>query len=294
LADPRIGVVGLPGGWSTEALADEVEKRTGFRLIIDMSEAVFDSSDRCVLFRNTNLCELDALIIKKVDREYAPHLLDSLELLRFVEESGVPIFSRPSRIMRLLDRLSCTITLRSAGIALPPTVVTPNVARAVEAVRNFGAAIMKPLYSTKARGMTPVDDDEKTDVEAVVRKFQSEGNPVMYIQKKIEIPGRDLGVVFLGGEYVGTYARVGSKDSWNTTIHSCGHYEAHEPSAEARRLAHRAQSLFELDFTSVDIVEGANGPVVFEVSAFGGYRGLKDALGVNAGEKVVNYVLEKL
>ena len=49
-----------------------------------------------------------------------------------------------------------------------------------------------------------------------------------------------------------------------------------------------------MDFTSVDVVEGQNGPVVFEVSAFGGYRGLKDALGVNAGEKVVNYVLNQL
>jgi len=287
-------VIGLPGSWSSEALADEVEKKTGRRLLADMSDAVFDTADRCVMCGDTNLCDLDALIIKKVGREYSPDLLDRLELLRFIESTGVRIFSKPGSIMRLLDRLSCTVTLRAGGIPLPPTVVTPSIERATEAIRNFGAAVLKPMYSTKARGMKLIEDDGKTNIAAEVKAFQEDGNPTMYIQKKIDIPGRDIGIVFLGGEYVGTYARVGNKDSWNTTINSGGHYEAHEPSSEARRLAHRAQALFDLDFTSVDVVEGQNGPVVFEVSAFGGYHGLKDALGLNAGEKVVNYVIEQL
>lgn len=293
MTEPRIGVIGLRGGWSSESLADEVERKTGSRILIDMADAVFETADRSVRAGETNLCELDALIIKKIDREYSPDMLDRLELLRFVESTGVPIFSSPGSIMRLLDRLSCTVTLRAAGIPLPPTVVTPNIERAVAAVRNFGSAVLKPLYSTKARGMLLLEDDGRDLVQAVTA-FQQAGNPTMYIQKKIEIPGRDLGIAFLGGEYVGTYARVGSRDSWNTTINSGGHYEPHEPSSEARRLAHRAQALFNLDFTSVDVVEGATGPVIFEVSAFGGYRGLKEALGVNAGEKVVQYVLEKL
>lgn len=294
MTDFRLGVIGLPGSWSSEALADEVEKKTGHRLLIDMGEAVFDTADRCVMYRDVNLCDLDALIIKKVGRVYSPDLLDRLEMLHFVESSGVKIFSKPSSIMRLLDRLSCTVTLRAAGIPLPPTIVTASVDRAVDGIKNFGAAVLKPLFSTKARGMKLIEDDGKTDIAARVKQFQDEGNPTMYIQKKIEIPGRDLGIVFLAGEYVGTYARVGNKDSWNTTINSGGHYEAHEPSSEARRLAHRAQALFDLDFTSVDVVEGKTGPVIFEVSAFGGYHGLKDALGINAGEKVVNHVLERL
>jgi ribosomal protein S6--L-glutamate ligase len=271
-----------------------VEKATGYRLLIDMSEVVFDTADRCVSVGDVVLNELDALIVKKIGREYSPDLLDRLEMLRFVEDSGVPIFSKPSSIMRLLDRLSCTVTLRGAGIPLPPTIVTASVDRAVEAVKNFGSAVMKPLYSTKARGMAVIENDGRNDVRAEIVNFQEAGNPTMYIQKKIDIPGRDLGVVFLGGEYVATYARVGNKESWNTTINSGGYYEAAEPSSEARRLAHKAQALFDLDFTSVDVVEGPNGPVVFEVSAFGGYRGLKDAFSINAGERVVKYVLEQL
>ena len=49
MTEARIGVIGLPGSWSSEALADEVEKKTGRRLLADMSDAVFDTADRCVM-----------------------------------------------------------------------------------------------------------------------------------------------------------------------------------------------------------------------------------------------------
>ena len=94
-----------------------------------------------------------------------------------------------------------------------------------------------------------------------------------------------LGLVFLGGRYLGCYARVGSKDTWNTTIHSGGRYRAFDAPGEMVELAERAQSLFDLDFTTVDVAETANGPVVFEVSAFGGFRGAKEGIGIDAAAR---------
>jgi tetrahydromethanopterin:alpha-L-glutamate ligase len=294
LTSPRIGVVGVHGGWSSESLADKVEAQTGFRLLIDLTEVVFDSARQAVMYRDVNLCELDALIIKKGGREYSPHMLDSLELLRVVEEAGVRVFSPPLRVARLINRLSCTLALRAGGVPLPPTVLTPDVDRAVAAVQEFGEAVLKPLYSTKARGMKLLKAGGDEDVRQAVEEFRDAGNTMLYIQQKLELDGRDLGVAYLGGEYLGTYARVSGGTSWNTTIHDGGRYEAFEPDEETRALAHKAQALFGLDFTSVDVALTRDGPVVFEVSAFGGYRGLHDALGMDAGAKVVQYVLGKL
>jgi tetrahydromethanopterin:alpha-L-glutamate ligase len=240
------------------------------------------------------LCAVDGLVIKKAGTSYSPDMLDRLEILRFVEASGVRIFSHPLSIIRLLDRLSCTITLRAAGIPLPPTIITENVEVATAAIRRFGGAVLKPLYSTKARGMLVVDPAETEDLVGTVRAFQQNGNPIMYVQQKIDVPGRDLGVVFLGGEYVATYARVAAGDAWNTTIHSGGHYEAYEPAPDVIEIARHAQSLFDLDFTSVDVAITDAGPVVFEVSAFGGFRGLEEGLGIDAAELYADYVVRKV
>jgi ATP-grasp enzyme of GAK system len=293
LADSlKIGVVGMAGGWSSESLADRVAERTGFRLLIDMERVSMRLDEGRVLFREHDLCGLDALIIKKVGDQYSAHMLDRLEILRYVEERGVPVFSRPLSILRLLDRLSCTVTLASGGIPMPPTEVTEHIRHAVAAVQRFGRAIVKGLYSTKGRGMLVVSADDP-ELEGKLSAFRAAENPVLYIQQMLSLPGRDLGISFLGGQYLGAYARVKGDGAWNTTIHSGGHYERYEPSPQIIELAQRAQALFNLDFTGVDVVETERGPMVFEVSAFGGFSGLRDGCKLDAAARYVDYVIEQ-
>ena len=76
MADVKIGVVGLPGKWSTETLADAVAASTGQRLIIDMARVSADLASGRVLFEDQDLCRLDALIVKKISATYSPSTLD--------------------------------------------------------------------------------------------------------------------------------------------------------------------------------------------------------------------------
>ena len=289
---PRLGVVGIPGKWSTETLADEVEAKTGFRLVVDMGGVALDLEHRRLTFGGDDLCDLDGLMVKKISVEYSPNTLDRLELLRVAENAGVRVFSRAERILRLVDRLSCTVTLRNAGIPMPETLVTEDLGAAVAAVERFGSAVFKPLFSTKARGMRVIRATDG-DREDAVRAFRLE-NPMMYVQRRLDLAGRDLGMVFLAGEYLGTYARVARADAWNTTVHSGGRYESYVPPDELVELAWRAQAPFGMDFTTVDVAETADGPVVFEVSAFGGFRGAREGAGINAAARYVEHALREL
>lgn len=282
----------MVGGWSSESLADRVAERTGFRLLVDMERVTARLDEDRVLFGDHDLCALDGLIVKKVGEQYSAHMLDRLEILRYVEERGVPVFSKPLSILRLLDRLRCTITLARAGIPMPPTEVTENTKHAASAVQRFGRAIVKRLYSTKARGMLVLSADDP-ELDARLTAFRAADNPVLYIQKMLKLPGRDLALAFLGGQYLGAYARVQASDAWNTTIHSGGHYEAYSPSAHIIELSRKAQALFNLDFTGVDVVETEQGPMVFEVSAFGGFSGLRDGCKVDAAARYADHVVEQ-
>jgi len=294
LAEFKIGVIGIPGKWSTETLADAVADRTGYRQVIDMGEVSLDLERQRLLFQDQDLCQLDALIVKKISASYSPSTLDRLELLRVAEQAGVRVFSRAENMLRLIDRLSCTVTLRNAGIPMPATRVTEDIGAAVTAVQDFGSAVFKPLYSTKARGMCVIDArQDQEEIEREIRAFLAE-NPMMYIQQKVELPGRDLGMVFLAGEYLGSYARVSKGDAWNTTIHSGGKYAAHTPPDEVIALAQRAQALFAMDFTTVDVAETNSGPIVFEVSAFGGFRGALEGIGIDAAGLYADHVLSQL
>lgn len=291
MKDKKIAVIGNPGSWSTEKLAHAIEARTGYRCVVDMSRVSLDFDQRSLVLKDIDLASLDAMVIKKIGPVYSPDMFNRLEVLRFFCKMGIPVFSRPEKIMAAINRLSCTVTLRKGDIPMPPTVITENIHQAVNTVRRFGRAVFKPLYSSKARGMMLIEDDEHC--YSRIANFQASGNATMYIQKVIDIPGKDLGVTFLGGEYLGTYARR-QGDSWNTSTSTGGRYESYSPQPEIIELARKAQSLFQLDFTCVDVVETETGPMVFEVSAFGGFRGLINACNIDAAALYAEHVLRQL
>ena len=235
---------------------------------------------------------MDGIVVKKISPVYSPNCLDRMEILDFLHGTGIPIFSKPHSILRLIDRLSCTVRLRAAGMPMPPTIITEDMDQALFAVEHFGKAVFKPLYSSKARGMLVIEAG--VGARDAVHAFQAAGNPLMYIQKFLPRANRDLGVAFLGGKYLATYARQKNGAAWNTTTRSGGKYVPYEPSPEIISLAESAQKIFDMAFTCVDVVEVEGGPFIYEVSAFGGFRGLLEANEMDAAKIYARFVLDQI
>ncbi|MBN2754374.1 MAG: GAK system ATP-grasp enzyme [Candidatus Goldbacteria bacterium] len=288
----KTGVIGIPGGWSTEKMCQSIKAKTGSVILIDMAQVTADFEKNTLFYKGEDLSELDAVIIKKIDSEYSPACIDRLEMAGMLKRRGVKVFSDPDTMKQMIGRLSCTASLREGLIPMPPTFVTADAVLASEAVRDFGKAVLKPLFSTKARGMKVIDA-ETDNVDECVSDFIKAGNPIIYIQKIINIADKDLGITFIGDEYIGTYARMKNEGAWNTTINSGGKYVKYNPSDEIINLARKARDIFKLDFTCVDVVEAKEGIFVFEVSAFGGFRGLLDACGIDAAGIYADYVLKE-
>ena len=289
----RVGVIGIEGAWSTEVLADALEQRTGFRGVIDLADAVTDLDAGTVRASGIDLHELDGVVVKKLDKAYSPDMFPRLDILRYLESRGVRVFSRPACIAGMLNRLGCTATLRTHDVPMPPTEITEDLGHAAAAVRRFGKAVLKPLYSTKARGMTLVSADQD-DLEVQLADYKAAGNPCLYLQKVLPLPDRDYGVVFLGDEYLGAYARVRGQGAWSTVSAQGGHYACYEAPPRVIELARRAGMPFGLDYTSVDVAEVDGEYVVFEVSAFGGFRGLRDGCGLDVAPRYADHVVREL
>lgn len=289
----NIGVIGIRGAWSTEALSAQLKKKGVGGDVLELDEIGYDLASGCFEHRDYDLESFDALILKKMGKQYSSNLLDQLELLELLERRGMKFFSSPAMIRRMISRLSCTVRLWENDIPMPPTFITEDESAAVKWVEENGPAVMKPLYSTKARGMVVVSTEAET--LSAVAGLRESGEKIIYLQKKLDLAGADYGLVFLGGEFIGAYSRVGDGSSWHTTTQQGGKYAAFEPDQEMIELAARAQQPFGLDFTCVDVAETAElGPVIFEVSAFGAYRGLYESAGVDASDKLTDYAINKL
>jgi len=291
---PRIAVIGNPGKWSTEVLADALETRTGFRLVTDLSSTELDFSRGQLLSSGHNLCELDGIIIRKVGTTYSPVSIERLEMLRVAEEAGVRIFSSANSLIRLLDRLACSVTLHNHKIPMPPTLVTESVDTAMKQVHEWGQAILKPLFSTKARGMQVLKSKQNDKLlRAQLVRYKTR-HPLLYLQQFVDLQGEDMGLIFINGNYQGAYSRIAGQKAWNTTINSGGRYGPCSPTPEMIQIAQRAQAAFDLDYATVDMALTQQGPVVFEVSALGGFKGAHAGSDINLAERFADFAIEAL
>jgi len=289
----NIGVIGIRGAWSTESLSAQLVRKGVGGAVLELNEICYDLNNYKFYHNHHQLDAFDGFILKKLGANYSPALLDELEMLELLERRGYTFFSSPQKVRRMISRLSCTVHLRDNDIPMPPTFITESLEDAVDWVEDNGTAVLKPLYSTKARGMSLLTNRDEARV--AIEQMFAKGERIIYLQQKYDLSGSDYGLIFLGGQYIGAYARVGDGSTWHTSTYQGAKYAPYTPPQSFIDLAEKAQRPFGLDFTCVDVADTVEvGPVVFEVSAFGGYKGLYESTGLDASDMLTDYAIKKL
>jgi len=288
----RVGVAGIPGTWSTEHLRRALEQCGCDTLVFSAADCVVEMRSGAVRHAGVDLGELDAVVVKKLGSTTDPMAPSRVHLLIQLEARGVRVFSPAAAIAEVQDRYRMTGRLSHAGIPLPATIVTESVAEAAAAIRRWGRAVVKPLFTSKGSGMLMLAGG--APLRLALRRWQRQWRMPFYVQEYVPHAGRDIGVVVLAREVLGAYYRVARRDAWLTTTAAGGHYEACPVTPVMRELAVRAADVFGLTFTCVDLVEGPHGYLAYEVSAFGSFGGLWRTQGIDAAQRYAEHVVHTL
>jgi ribosomal protein S6--L-glutamate ligase len=289
----KIAVVGQPGAWSTERLADALRSAGAEAAVVDLAACSLRLPDRRLFHRGEPLEGLDGVVVKKLgDTADGWAVQERIGMLRHLEADGVPVLSAPDCLHVAVNRYRMTCELVRAGLPVPPTTVTEDIDEAASAVARFGSAVIKPLFTSKGRGMRRLEPTR--DLRSALESHRDGGLGPFYLQRFVKHPGRDLGVAVLDGRCIGAYWRIAAGDQWMTTIISGGHYERADIEPETAAMAVAAARHCGLVFTGVDLIEDADGRFkVLEVSAFGGFRGLLKGCGVDAAPMLAEVVLRR-
>lgn len=288
----KIAVIGNPGAWSTERLASAIRNEGLDPLIVPAGELSVCLSTGQASWRGHPLPDAAGVIVKKLGLSTDEQAVVRLLPLTVWARQGIPVLSEPDRIGRVLDRYRMTLDLASADIPLPRTLLTESPEEAADLVDVCGQVVIKPRYTSKGQGMLRVD--APSDVRSLVANSAALGRGAVYLQEFVPaLRGRDIGVVVIGDAVAGAYARVAAPNEWRTTTAAGGRYAPVEIDSNIESLALRVSRVFGLDFTTVDVVETERGPLVYEASALGGFRGLFEATGTDAGRLTVRWALKR-
>ena len=234
----KVGVAGIPGAWSSELLASSLRDVGAEPFVFSLGDVIHDLTTGRVDLGGRDLRDLSAVVVKKLgDQSNAASRL-LLHPLRALEDAGVRVFSPPDVIDRAMDRYRMTMILASEGIPVPQTLGADGGEAISRAVETVGDALLKPVYTSKGRGMFRANG-ARPPSEGM------DGTPYL-VQRFVEAPGRDIGATVIGGRYVGAFYRVAREGEWMTTTAAGGRYEACTLNDRGIEYAERAARAFGL------------------------------------------------
>ncbi|MER1985993.1 MAG: RimK family alpha-L-glutamate ligase [Solibacillus sp.] len=218
----------------------------------------------------------------------------------YLQQQGIPVFNDPDVIERCDNKAKQYIALAAADIKMPKTIVAPKI------YPNFSIegsgytervidTLGLPLVLKEAHGSFGMKVYLLHTVEEVQEKVaQLSGVDFIFQEYIASSFGRDVRVNVVGGKVVAAMYRE-SKTDFRANITNGGTAYKVELTPAQIELALQAANALGAEYAGVDLLfDEHDEPLVCEVNAAAHIRNIYNVTGVNVGEALVQYILEKL
>ncbi|GGH51714.1 RimK family alpha-L-glutamate ligase [Microbacterium album] len=281
-----------PRSYSTQRLrAAAIERGHVAKVLNTLRFAIDLSGDEPDLqFRGKRLSQYDAIL---------PRIGSSITyygtaVVRQFEQMDVYTPNTANGIGNARDKLRANQILSRHGIAMPPTAFVRNRADVIPAIERVGGApvVVKLLEGTQGIGV--ILAPEIKVAEAIIETLQSARQNVLIQHFVKEARGRDVRALVVGDRVVAAMRRTAKGEEFRSNVHRGGTVEAVQLDDEYQRTAVRAAQIMGLKVAGVDLLEGADGPLVMEVNSSPGLEGIETATKLDVAGAIIDYIANQV
>jgi ribosomal protein S6--L-glutamate ligase len=290
----HIAILSAYTGWQTDDLCRALQERghTGRVLAYEALVARLGQGPGQLSSARASILDADAVLARIIPIGSLEQIIYRVDALHWAEERGVPVMNSPRAIERCVDKFYTTALLQEAGLPVPETVVCESAAAALAALRVMGDAIIKPIFGSLGHGMVRVSDP---DVALRVVEPLEQVSSVFYVQRTVDHGGRDIRVFVVGGRVVGAIERTAAAGEWRTNVSRGGSARPFVLPPAWERMALGATAAVGADYAGVDLLPSRDGQVfVLEVNGIPGWKGLRQATGVDVAAAIVEHLIDRL
>jgi ribosomal protein S6--L-glutamate ligase len=281
-----------PRSYSTQRLVTAATERGHEARVLDTLRFSIDLSGQepDLQYRGRPLDDFDAVL----PRIGASITFFGLAVVRQFEQMDVYTPSPSNGIANSRDKLRAIQILSRHDVSIPATTFVRDRADVLPAIERVGGApvVIKLLEGTQGIGVILAPDTKVA--EAVIETLQSARQNVLIQRFVAESKGRDVRALVIGDRVVAAMRRVAKGDEFRSNVHRGGTVEAVELEPEFQRVAVQAAQIMGLRVAGVDMLEGADGPVVIEVNSSPGFEGIERATELDIAGAIVDYVASQV
>jgi RimK family alpha-L-glutamate ligase len=288
----RVAILSARTGWHTDELCRALAASGHVAVVVSYADLVGRiTPGRAGLSSGAAaLLDADAVLPRIIPDGSLEQIIFRVDALHWIEDHGVPVMNTPRAIERSVDKFYTTALFHEAGLPTPDTVVCEGVADALIAVREFGDAVIKPVFGSMGHGMVRVSDPE---VAFRVLRSLERIRAVFYVQRAIDHGGRDIRAFVVGGRVLGAVERTSPQGDWRTNVARGGDARQIDLAEAWAQLAIRAAEVVGAEYAGVDLLPARDGSVyVLEVNAIPGWEGLQRATGFDVAGAIVHQLAD--
>ncbi|MCX6000396.1 MAG: RimK family alpha-L-glutamate ligase [Chloroflexi bacterium] len=285
----RIGILGSRQSWHAEALRKALNRRgISSDCFPTVSFIAGISHTPYVRIKEQPLEQYDAIIVRSIPAGSLEQVIFRVDVLHRLENIGVKIINSATTLERTVDKYYTSALLEDNGIPTPRTLVTEQFDQAMEAFRQLGDVVVKPLFGSQGRGMVRVRDEDTA--HRVFRALEL-GRYVYYLQEYIPHANWDIRAFVIGDTVVAAMGR--RADDWRTNVARNATVEPLELTDQLNQLSLRASHALGADYAGVDILKAENdGYYVAEVNGIPGWQGLQKTTKLGIADRIVDHIVE--
>lgn len=285
----KLGILSrAPKIYSTQRLkAAAIERGVEVRVLNTLRFGIDLSGRRPDLqYRGKPLSHYDAVL----PRIGASITFFGMAVVRQFEQMDVYTPNTSTGIANSRDKLRAIQILSRHDIDIPATTFVRDRADVLPAIERVGGApvVIKLLEGTQGIGVILAPDSKVA--EAVIETLQSARQNVLIQRFISESRGRDIRALVVGDRVVASMRRRATGDEFRSNVHRGATTEALTLDEEYERVAVRAAQIMGLRIAGVDMLEGAEGPLVLEVNSSPGLEGIETATGLDVAGAIIDYI----
>jgi len=281
-----------PKSYSTARLRAAAEQRGHVVRVLNTLRFAIDLSgdEPDLQYRGKPLSDYDAIL----PRIGASITYFGTAVVRQFEQMDVYTPNTANGIANARDKLRATQILSRHNIGMPATAFVRNRADVRPAIERVGGApvVIKLLEGTQGIGV--ILAPEVKTAEAIIETLQSTRQNVLIQRFVSESRGRDIRALVVGDRVVAAMRRTAQGDEFRSNVHRGGSVEKIEITPEYEEAAVRSAQIMGLRIAGVDMLEGADGPLVMEVNSSPGLEGIERATQLDVAGAIVDYLANQV
>ena len=275
--------------YSTQRIAEEAEKAGHDVDVVDHTKCTvkLGAGKPQIYFSDENITNTYDAVIPRIGAKVTRH---GAAIVKQFEMNGVFSTARSLGITRARNKVRTLQIMARKRIPIPETLFSVNPDNIEEQIKILGGTPVIIKLQEGTQGLGVILAETKKSAKSIIDTFYKMNTSIL-LQKFIEESnGEDIRIFVVGSKIVASMKRTSALGEFRSNVHRGGNTEAIQPTPKEQFIALNAVKDLGLGVAGVDIIRSNKGPLLIEVNASPGLRGIEAATGVNIAKEIIKFV----